>query len=512
MRISKPNEEENGLLTFENIILRDQAIESFKDGDMIKVLDASQDPDIESGWAIYRFSIESETFDLVEMENPAIQPAFIPDGYTTTEGIKDSKGNPKIVAPDLIKWVKPNVKIDGEFELDFTFDGLKKLLRFTPKNIGNEWSFAFPLNSSYGLKYMIIGAGALSFNGFDKGVEFGHWTVYAQTKTTNEKQFASYQVVSAPDGSFTPPSIVADGSGNVPLMVVRAKIPEEGQVWNSSEFHVWEIWKSYIKQVAAAAPKVELSALDNKTIILNSNDKLEAFHNLNHGAGFEFPSNINLEVDATTDPNYMFLNWSGVTNGSDYFKYKGIQHPLGLRKHTFSNEHLKIQCDTLGFTFYARLAPHLGWVYWGSDCEFFKEIPSLDTYVKNTKEYLPIAIVKFVFNPDYTLNLSETQTSHIYRNGILIKNEEPAVTTPRVYADGVTIEEYDLNDGERPTFAAIDNMRTFRQDQKVLQDFDFEIKETQVKHSCITSPKLVGDVGGFRKSKETQESQNLGVK
>ena len=71
MRVKKGQQEKEVIdvsKTFGNIAARNLAIETLKDGDLVKVLDASNDPLIKSGWAIYRFCFETQTFDLIEQE------------------------------------------------------------------------------------------------------------------------------------------------------------------------------------------------------------------------------------------------------------------------------------------------------------------------------------------------------------------------------------------------------------------------------------------------------------
>ena len=101
MRISKPSTTgEASYEIYENIALRDQASEKMEDGQEVKVLDASGDPNIKKGWAIYKFSKESNLFDLLEKEEKPIIPA--PTIINTDEFTIFKTENDKLLVPEAM--------------------------------------------------------------------------------------------------------------------------------------------------------------------------------------------------------------------------------------------------------------------------------------------------------------------------------------------------------------------------------------------------------------------------
>jgi len=90
MRLSKASEtaKTQDYLVFETIADRNLAKDTLENGQEIKVLDASGDENIKSGWAIYKYDKQTDIFDLVEKsEQPNIPN---PDGITV-EPILDDK-------------------------------------------------------------------------------------------------------------------------------------------------------------------------------------------------------------------------------------------------------------------------------------------------------------------------------------------------------------------------------------------------------------------------------------
>lgn len=668
MRIKKPITQEKINKTFANIALRDAAKETLSDGDIIKVLDASDDPEISSGWAIYRFAKEGGTFDLVEQEIEAVVKSLIPDYKTSSLGV-NAEGEEVLVVPELMRvyaegvqfpkdfdlavnlsvsgfynkiTVTPEGMTDGvlqvpvktsdgllymnlktaynltyritdgithalysaylvgspedstatyyveydkdngycqqkntevapvaggaiplmivkfktpvngvfnpddlhifkfwksrvkeetavesvspdyitttdgvdpekdtittpmlfsaidksleilqDFDYDISVDAFKRLIFSVQGLEAPNASVSIPVNTVEGRKYIRLGMGMLSVH-FEMQANYMHW--HLSTQIVDEDDPTQPQIVSIEtpaDGKcivLNDERNGVDNNGFFPLMIVRCEKDVNGD-WDAQKLSVFKLWKNNL--ALNSSPEIKI---DSKTIVENPSNELVSFHDLNQGLGFEFPEPTALNVDFS-DPAFMKIHWLNHKTGVDVFKYKNIEYKLGLRDHTYSAAGVQTNCDTLGFTHYARISAHLGYIYWGARCELFSELPDTSPFIYSSKEYLPVAIVKLVFNPDYTLNLVETQISEIYKKGALIK-EASEVQTPSktIFPDGYTIDEYDLNNGERPTFAVIDAMKSFRNDQVLLEDFDYEVSYIGNTDSFFFTPSKEGKV------------------
>jgi len=442
MRIKKPHKKVNKDITFDTIQERNKAIKTLFDGDSVKVLDASNDPRIQSGWAIYRFCFETQTFDLVEKEEPEAEakPTLKPDYKTTFLGAKLAGDEVNsLIVPAAHNWYD-GIEFLQDFELLFSYqNGTRPLLRYTPVGIPNgEFSLRVPVNTKAGKKWMVIGAGACSFR-FDETAKKAVWVVGAKLQDTDENAWASGSTWVRPDGTIVLPTAPTDGTtvgASIPFMIVSADLPKEGEAFNVFNVKTHCIWRAYLAPAAAPAEEVKHTALDNKTIIVDPAEKLAAFHNLNHGAGFEFPANIKMQFEPSGSTMSYNINWFGMQNGVDKFKHNNIEYPLGVRtKQVYSSE-VRENVDTLGFTHYVRVSAHTGFVYWSSHVDYLSEMPTLDRFMYSGKEYVPLAIIKLVYTPEYKMDLPKCQVSHIYKNGLLI---EPAPEAQKTAIDDRTI-------------------------------------------------------------------------
>ncbi|WP_461632025.1 hypothetical protein [Labilibaculum euxinus] len=122
MRISKPSTTgESSYEIYKNIALRDQASEKMEDGQEVKVLDASGDPNIKKGWAIYKFSKESNLFDLLEKEEKPIIPA--PTIINTDEFTIFKTENDKLLVPEAMFGARVDIRILEDFDFSLSYDG-----------------------------------------------------------------------------------------------------------------------------------------------------------------------------------------------------------------------------------------------------------------------------------------------------------------------------------------------------------------------------------------------------
>lgn len=183
----------------------------------------------------------------------------------------------------------------------------------------------------------------------------------------------------------------------------------------------------------------ETLEIDNNTIVENQDKKIVSFHSLNHGVGFEFPEAINMVFEPSGDSKSFNIIWSGMKNGVDTFGYKGHNYPLGIATKQVYSLQAKDNIDTYGFTHYVRISCHAGVVYWSSHVDYLTDIPSLELFNYNGKQFLPLAFIKLVYNPDYTMKYEDCQVSHIYKNSVLVASPEEAVPTVKI--DNKTIIE-----------------------------------------------------------------------
>ena len=413
MRIKKGHIEEEITIeiskTFDNIAARNLEIESLKDGDSVKVLDASDDPEISSGWAIYRFSKESGVFDLVEQETKDEIPETLEIDNNTIVENQDKK---------IVSFHSLNHGVGFEFpeaiNMVFEPSGDSKSFNIIwsgMKNGVDTFGYKghnYPLGIATKQVYSLQAKDNIDTYGFTHYVRISchAGVVYWSSHVDYLTDIPSLEIFNY------------NGKQFLPLAFIKL-VYNPDYTMKYEDCQVSHIYKNSVLVASPeeAAPKVEI---DNKTIIENPAKELVSFHSLNQGVGFEFPDQTALNV-SFPEPHFMKINWLNHKTGVDVFKYKGIEYKLGLRDHTYSTAGVKTNCDTLGFTHYARISAYLGYTYYGARCEMFAELPDLSPFVYSTKEYLPIGVIKLVFNPDYTLNLVETQISEIYKRGALVK-------------------------------------------------------------------------------------------
>jgi hypothetical protein len=452
MRISKNNDDE-GLKTFNTIALRDQAIESFDDGDLIKVLDASGDPEIQSGWAIYRFQESSKSFDLIEKEEVEKIEMIEPDYITTTDGVDPVKNI--ITSPMLFSAIDRSLEILQDFDFDISVDAFGRIVFAIQGLQAPNVSLNIPINTIEGRKYLRLGIGQLRVH-FAMQENYMHWHISTQVVDEDDpSQFQILSVNTQADGKclvLNDENNGIDNNGYIPLMIVRCEKDINGN-WDNQKLSVFKLWEKNLA-VPAPAEEVKQTALDNKTIVLDSSDKLAAFHNFNHGAGFEFPSKIDVILD---DLSYtdLKIKWTGFKGDLDTFKFESNSRKLELRDLTFTTEHISSFLGDNNFV-YIKISHHLGLHYLDLDVDFSSTLPSCNSFRNPLGTFLPIVIAKVFFYPDYeTLDLSSTQICRIFKNGTLIEGEAEVPELPEFVDDKTIIRNeqdkivsfQDLNQG-----------------------------------------------------------------
>jgi hypothetical protein len=503
MRLKK-GKEEGELLTFGTIALRDAELDTFQDGDLIKVLDASGDARIESGWAIYRYTKEGNIFDIIEQENEEAPAAEVKPKALDNKTIMLNSGDKLAAFHNLNHGL--GFEFPEQIKLDFKPSGDTKSFDINWTNVVNGSDVfkyngtEYPLGlrnkevyssvvdqniATYGLTHYIRVSSHLGYVYWSSHVDYSSdipslekfaysgkefvplaiiKLVYNQEDNTMNRAecqvshiYRNGVLIEAPAvepeiPEFEMPSPVL--LSTYQLALDRIETFKDGQlvkVLNASDDATIgkELWAIYQvnqlanryelisvqpeeqEEVVAPAEEVKPKALDNKTIMLNSGDKLAAFHNLNHGLGFEFPEQIKLDFKPSGDTKSFDINWTNVVNGSDVFKYNGTEYPLGLRNKEVYSSVVDQNIATYGLTHYIRVSSHLGYVYWSSHVDYSSDIPSLEKFAYSGKEFVPLAIIKLVYNQeDDTMNRAECQVSHIYRNGVLIEAPAEAPEIP----------------------------------------------------------------------------------
>lgn len=261
MRISKPSTTgETSYEIYQNIALRDQASEKMEDGQEVKVLDASGDPNIKKGWAIYKFSKKSNLFDLLEKQEQPVIPA--PTIINTDEFTIFKTTNDKLVVPEAMIGSRVEIRILEDFDFSMKYDGKDILL----KPIGGTRSI--PIMYGERKRFLTICNYELSceqFNNKGKGKRV-NWVIVANVSDTNE-------TITTQITKFTrsgKPVDVKPNSNDIQLQIMQVSVlvPPNGSAPRPESFIIHKYWK---KALAPAEERIKPEAvkIDNYTIEKN---------------------------------------------------------------------------------------------------------------------------------------------------------------------------------------------------------------------------------------------------
>lgn len=320
MRIKKPKQNDKYIL-YPTIDKRNQDQKNLVNGQEVKVLDASADPAIESGWAIYKFDKTNDVFDLLEKEHESVyEPEYyefpnlseamrLKDTIKSGATIKvlDASGDPKVkqgfafylidgeksgysgmkliskegeIAPDEITIFntgneklsvpdamianRTDVRILEDFDFSLSYDGTDMIL----EPIGGTRTI--PIMCGNAKKYLTICPYKLSFKIFDnqgKGKRV-NWTIEANISDTDQTNTA--QVFGFVDSGET--VIVKPKSSDVQLTIMQVSVlvPYSGTPL-SKEFFIHKYWKKALApaEERMVIPESEAVIIDNYTIEKN---------------------------------------------------------------------------------------------------------------------------------------------------------------------------------------------------------------------------------------------------
>jgi hypothetical protein len=241
MRIKK-GKEDASLKTFATIAARDLEMKIFGDGDLIKVTDASADPEISSGWAIYRYSKGEQTFDLIEKEEKEKELTF--DHKTIFPMLTSVE---RMNVPELSNPFSEDIRILEDFDLSAVVNIASRRIEFRIN--GELEQIDIPIQTTDGIKY-------LALKGFDYlsseipssryGKDgFVHIAIKALIKNTRGESVSTMSHQTPTDGNpvvVIPRDSLSDGW--VYIAQVRVDLPFMSHwAWDGQMTTVYKHWK-----------------------------------------------------------------------------------------------------------------------------------------------------------------------------------------------------------------------------------------------------------------------------
>lgn len=314
MRISKPSTTgEASYEIYQNIALRNQASEKMEDGQEVKILDASGDPNIKNGWAIYKFSKESNLFDLLEKQEQPIIPA--PTIINTDESTIFKTENDKLVVPEAMFGTRVDMRILEDFDFSLSYDG--KDMQLVP--IGGVRTI--PVMYGDAKRFLTISNNKLSFalfNNKGKGKRV-NWVVNATVSDTNEP--VTTQVTGYIDTGETVPVKPNSSDIQLQIMQVSVLVPYNGSAPKVKDFRIHKYWKKALvpAEERIAIPEQGAVNVDNvtlfKTILSEKETIFAPALSITHPANFrilkDFDFTYNIDKTFTGDKTYLDINVIG---------------------------------------------------------------------------------------------------------------------------------------------------------------------------------------------------------
>ncbi len=317
MRIKKPRQNEEYKI-YPTIDQRNQDEKNLVNGQEVKILDASKDPEIESGWAIYKYDKANIVFDLLEKEHESVYKPEYYEFPTLSEAMRlkdtiksgatikilDASGDPKVkqgfafylidgeksgysgmkliskegeIAPDGVTIFKTDneklsvpdamisnrtdIRILEDFDFSLTYDGTDMIL----EPIGGTRTI--PIMCGNTKKFLTICPYKLSFKIFDnqgKGKRV-NWTIEANISDTD--QTITTQVIGFVDSGET--VIVKPKPSDVQLSIMQVSVlvPYSGTPL-AKDFFIYKYWKKALAPVEERfIPEIDIPNVDNITIV-----------------------------------------------------------------------------------------------------------------------------------------------------------------------------------------------------------------------------------------------------
>lgn len=248
---------------YANIKKRSADARNLKDGQEVKVLDASDDPAIKSGWAVYKYSKTYRSFDLIGKQEKDLQIGA--DERTVNSKLGTL---PMFNAPELQNPYHENIRIMQDFDVTAEVDDSTKKILLKINGSLTE-NVSIPLRTPNGMKYLKLKGMSLPralFNTdlYGKPVYIG---ISAHIRDTDGETISGMQYTVFPDGSpikNVPGDVVADTV--FPLLQIRFDIPLQSfGAWNNNMLTVIRHWKRIL---APAEERIIIPAISETTEVL----------------------------------------------------------------------------------------------------------------------------------------------------------------------------------------------------------------------------------------------------
>ncbi len=272
MRIKKATD---GLQTFENITERNIAKKYLKDGDCIKVIDASEDEQVSSGWAIYRFSIGGETlFDLLEKEEKEGIPTLIPDENTVEKVGSDNL----LHVIDGLQPCPHDTVIKQDFNLTVVFDKWDGALQFSAPQMDVAARKLYS-NKTFRIQGVWVFLDAHLDSIKNKYVYCAYVSKLGITDNSGVRTILGL-------GKFPVLDLAED---EILVALVRLKVADTLQNTNTNDIAFFKLWKkglaftpNQIHTMLSTSPALDCAAYLNSKVVLTKNSVIN-FSNLVDG-------------------------------------------------------------------------------------------------------------------------------------------------------------------------------------------------------------------------------------
>jgi len=445
MRLKKPCTRGNQDITFDTIEKRNKAINTLVDGDLVKVLDASKDPNISRGWAIYRFTFETQTFDLIEKQE------------------KD-----KIPTPDT--------NILAHDDLTIVKNQEDKLTSFHDLNHGVHFKFPNQIQMNFEAdrngEVRIIWSGnkdnidTWSATGMEFKLKLQNISIspYSLAKNFDDYGKTHYMVIKACMSSSYRPSSYD----------YQTDFPDIGIISGGRE--------KYLTIAVVKFVFDDYKILDTK--------KTQVSHIYKHGQSLHIPT----PYTPTKPKTYEEITSRDAAAGNDEIEIGETVQVLDASR-DFEVESgwawYRMATDG-GFDLISKqpIKPEVQEPYTPPTPKTFSNIFTRDVSTKKIRYGEIFKVLNASDDPEVSSGWAwyrkvSKGIFELISKEVVSKDPEPSI---RVYPDNYSIEEYDINNGERPTFAVIDAMKSFRHDQILLADFDYKVEYVDYTDSFLFKP------------------------
>ena len=253
---------------YSNISQRDRYRTSLKDGQVVKVKNASEDPQIISGWAIYKYYKFSDEFNLIAGENVVLpKPEIKTDNKTIFKA--SITGTDVLFSPSLLSPYVENIRILDPIDYRFVAGSSNSELKGVFSD-GSEWK-NFRVETPDGIKFIRLQAKSFYATGFQncagKRVFLVAWCRYydntddaVNSVSFSFKSNGEIKELEQEDRTTTK---------KLPLFYISAVLPESTrQPIIQDSIRVSHLWKQvfYGEKIEIPKPQAPEIKTDNKTI------------------------------------------------------------------------------------------------------------------------------------------------------------------------------------------------------------------------------------------------------